>query len=106
MYNTKRRENSSTLTPTLHVRTIRILTMPPSKSSQAEGSKVRYPPIVWAADSRRLVHQLFTVLEENSSIRKGIWPRKGEHGSKSKSANYKSLARKLFPQESEIGDRL
>ena len=80
--------------------------MPPPKSSQAEASKVRYPPIVWAADSRRLVHQLFTVLEENSSIRKGIWPRKREHGSKSKSANYKSLAKKLFAQEPEIGDRL
>lgn len=45
-------------------------------------------------------------MEENSSIRKGIWPRKGEHGSKSKNANYKSLAKKLFAQEPEIGDRL
>ena len=78
--------------------------MAPPKSSQVE--KIRNPPIVWTADNRRLIYQLFTILEENSSIRKGIWPRKGEHGNKSKTVNYRNLARKLFAQETDIGNRL
>lgn len=80
--------------------------MAPPKSSQLEGPKTRNPPIVWTADNPRLVYQLLTILEENSSIRKGIWPRKGEHGNKSKTVNYRNLARKLFAQETDIGNRL
>ena len=78
--------------------------MAPPKSSQVE--KIRNPSIVWTADNQRLIYQLFTILEENSSIQKGIWPRKGEHGNKSKTVNYRNLARKLFAQETNIGNRL
>lgn len=80
--------------------------MAPPNPSQLEGPKIRYPPIVWTADNRRLTYQLFTILEENNSIQKGIWPRKGEHGNKSKTVNYRNLARKLFAQEMDIGNRL
>ncbi len=80
--------------------------MAPPKSSQLEDPKIRNPPIVWTADNRRLIYQLFTILEENNSIQKGIWPRKGEHGNKSKAVNYRNLARKLFAQETDIGNRL
>lgn len=77
--------------------------MAPPKSSQLEGPKIRNPLIVWTADSRRLIYQLFTILEENNSIRKDIWPQKGN---KSKTVNYRNLARKLFAQETDIGNRL
>lgn len=45
--------------------------MAPPKSSQLEDPKIRNPPIVWTADNRRLIYQLFIILEENNSIRKG-----------------------------------
>lgn len=80
--------------------------MAPPKSSQLEGPKIRNLPIIWTANNRRLIYQLFTILEENNLIRKGIWPRKGEHGNKSKTVNYKNLARKLFAQETDIGNSL
>ena len=80
--------------------------MAPPKSSQLEGLKIRNPPIVWTADNRQLISQLFTILEENDLIQKGIWPRKREHGNKSKTVNYRNLARKLFVQETDIGNCL
>ena len=80
--------------------------MAPPKSSQVERPKLRNPPIVWTADNRRLIYQLFTILEENNLIQKGIWLRKREHSKKSKTINYRNLARKLFAQETDIGNRL
>lgn len=66
-----------------------------------------YPPVAWNADDKRLVKEIFTILEENSSIRKGIWPRKGENsGGKSKISHFKALAKKLFQNEPQIRDVL
>ena len=66
-----------------------------------------YPPVAWNADDKRLVKEIFTILEENSTIRKGIWPRKGENsGGKSKISYFKALARKLFQSEPQIKDLL
>lgn len=66
-----------------------------------------YPPVAWNADDKRLVKKIFTILEENSSIRKGIWPRKGENsGRKSKISHFKALAKKLFQNEPQIKNHL
>ena len=66
-----------------------------------------YPPFPWNADDKRLVKEIFTILEENSTIRKGIWPRKGENsGGKSKISHFKALARKLFQSDQQIKDLL
>lgn len=72
--------------------------MPPNSS---------YPPVAWNADDKRLVKEIFTILEENSTIRKGIWPRKGGNsGGKSKISHFKALARKLFQGEPQIKNLL
>lgn len=72
--------------------------MPPNSS---------YPPVAWNADDKRLVKEIFTIFEENSIIRKGIWPRKGENsGEKSKISHFKALARKLFQGEPQIKNLL
>lgn len=66
-----------------------------------------YPPVAWNAEDKRLVKEIFTILEENSTIRKGIWPRRGENsGGKSKISHFKILAKKLFQNESQIKDFL
>ena len=66
-----------------------------------------YPPILWNADDKRLVKKIFTIFEENSTIRKGIWPRKWENfGGKSKISHFKALIRKLFQSDQQIKDLL
>ena len=46
---------------------------------------------------------IFTVLEEDDTIRRGIWPRKGDSVSgKSKSTHYKNLAQKVRVSEPEF----
>lgn len=80
--------------------------MAPPKFSQLESSKIRNPPIVLVADNRRLIYQLFTILEENNLIQKGIFVQKREYSNKSKIVNYKNLARKLFAQETDIDNFL
>ena len=62
-----------------------------------------YPPVAWNAKDKQLVKEIFTILEENSAIRKGIWPRRGENsGGKSKISHFKILAKKLFQNEPVI----
>ncbi len=66
-----------------------------------------YPPVAWNAEDKRLVKEIFTILEENSTIRKGIWSQRGENsGRKSKIFHFKILAKKLFQNESQIKDFL
>ena len=66
-----------------------------------------YPPVSWNADDKRLVKEIFTILEENSIIRKGIWPRKEENSRKKLKISYfKALARKLFQSDPQIKDFL
>lgn len=66
-----------------------------------------YPPVAWNADDKRLVKEIFTILKVKSTIRKGIWPRKGENsGGKSKISHFNALARKLFQGEAQIKDLL
>ncbi len=56
-----------------------------------------YPPVACNAEDKPLVKEIFTILEKNSAIRKGIWPRRGENsGGKSKISHFKILAKKLF----------
>ena len=72
--------------------------MPPNSS---------YPLVAWNADDKRLVKEIFMILEENSIIQKGIWPRKGENsGGKSKICHFKALARKLFQGKFQIKNLL
>ena len=62
-----------------------------------------YPLVAWNADDKQLVKEIFTILEENSSIRKGIWPRKEENFKrKFKISHFKALAKKLFQNEPQI----
>ncbi len=62
-----------------------------------------YPPVAWNAEDKRLVKEIFTILEGNSTIRKRIWPRRGENsGGKSKISHFKILAKKLFQNEWQI----
>ncbi|MCJ1344479.1 hypothetical protein MMC31_002682 [Peltigera leucophlebia] len=66
-----------------------------------------YPPIAWNAEDKRLVKEIFTILEKNSTIQKGIWLHRGENfGGKSKISHFKILARKLFQNELQIKDFL
>lgn len=62
-----------------------------------------YPTVVWSANNKRLIWMIFTVLEEDDTIRQGIWPRKGDSVSgKSKSTHYKNLAQKVLVSEPEF----
>lgn len=62
-----------------------------------------YPTVVWSANNKRLIWIVFTVLEEDDTIRRGIWPRKGASESgKSKSTHYKNLAQKVRVSEPEF----
>ena len=59
-----------------------------------------YPMVPWNVDDKGLGKEIFKILEENSTIRKGIWPRKGENsGGKSKISHFKALAQKLFQSD-------
>lgn len=56
-----------------------------------------YPLVAWNVDDKRLVKEIFTILEKNNTIQKGIWPRKEENSEeKSKISYFKALAKKLF----------
>ena len=75
------------------------LTMPPKKSK----SESLYPTVIWSANNKRLIWMIFTVLEEDDTIRRGIWPRKGDTVSgKSKATHYKNLAQKVLATEPEF----
>lgn len=70
-------------------------------------TKDGYPVIAWTADNKRLIHELLNVLQENDSIRRDIWPRKGETISgQVKAIHRKNIAKKLFNAEPEIKDLL
>lgn len=65
------------------------------------------PVIPWTADNKKLIHDLFDKLDENDTIRKGIWPKKGEGTSGSKQAvHYRNLADKLLKDQPVIQDLL
>lgn len=56
-----------------------------------------------SANNKRLIWMIFTALEEDDTIRRGIWPRKGDSVSgKSKSTHYKNLAQKVRVSEPEF----
>lgn len=57
-----------------------ISTMPPRQESA-------YPIVIWSANNKRLIWMIFTILEEDDTIRRGIWPQKGNH--------YKNLAQEV-----------
>lgn len=70
-------------------------------------SKDGYPTIAWNADGKRLIHKLFNVLEENNTIRRGIWPRRGEATSGStKTVHRKNIAKKLLRAEPKFKNLL
>ena len=66
-----------------------------------------YPPVPWNADAKRLIKEIFTILEENSTIRKSIWPWQRENsGGKLKISHFKALAQKIFQSDQQIKDLL
>lgn len=70
-----------------------------------------YPVIAWTANDKRLTHELLNVLQEDDSIRRGIWLRRGEKISGqqnpiTKSDHRRNLARKLLKDETRIKDLL
>lgn len=76
------------------------------KSSQLKDLKIRNSSIVWTIDNWQLIFQLFTILEENNLIQKGIWLQEERYGNKSRTINDKNLVTKLFIQETDIGNCL
>ena len=49
--------------------------------------------IPWTADNKKLIDDLFDKLDENDTIRKGIWPEKGARtGGSKKVVLYSNLA--------------
>ncbi|MCJ1469693.1 hypothetical protein MMC07_008329 [Pseudocyphellaria aurata] len=59
-----------------------------------------YPTLRWNANNKRLIHELFNVLDDAPSIRKGLWPRRGESVSGgAKVIHRKNLARKLLESD-------
>lgn len=59
--------------------------------------------MIWSANNKRLIWMIFTVLEEDDIIQRGIWPRKGDVVSrKLKATHYKNLAEKVLASEPEF----
>lgn len=59
--------------------------------------------VVQNANNKQLIWMIFIVLEKDDTIRRGIWPQKGDSMSgKSKSTHYKNLAQKVLISESEF----
>ncbi|MCJ1422839.1 hypothetical protein MMC29_000719 [Sticta canariensis] len=70
-----------------------------------------YPVIAWTANDKRLTHELLSILHKNDTLRRGVWPRRGENISGqnnpiTKSDHRRNIARKLLKNESRIIDLL
>ena len=52
-----------------------------------------YLTVIWSANNKWFIWMIFTILEEDNTIRRGIWPQKVDTVSgKSKTTHYKNLA--------------
>lgn len=66
-------------------------------------SKQGYPVILWTADNKHLIQEIFNILHDNNTIKRGIWPQRGKLISSHNKAIYqKNLAEKLLKDEKKI----
>lgn len=73
--------------------------MPPTRVRQESG----YPTVIWSANNKRLIWMIFMILEEDDTIRRGIWPQKDDTVSrKSKATHYKNLAKNVLSTEPDF----
>ena len=73
------------------------------RMSSKKAKQGLYPTVVWSANNKGLIWMIFTILEEDDTNRRGIWPWKGDSVSGiSKSTHYKNLAQKVLVTEPEF----
>ncbi|MCJ1461409.1 hypothetical protein MMC07_000006 [Pseudocyphellaria aurata] len=59
-----------------------------------------FPQVAWAANDRRLTWELSSILEDNSFLKRAIWPAPGDAtAGKTKTTTYKELAERFFGGE-------
>lgn len=70
-------------------------------------AKESFPVVPWPANNKHLIRALFTVLQENRGVRKGIWPPVGEVPSAAiRAGSCKVIATILLKDEASIKDFL